>query len=592
MGDHNRFQTRYLELHRALLLDGVSLSIFDSFPEQDFLLVSRRLTQEGDSFVRLTLPTLGRAFDRALVSGIFTCPEQFRRKNRTRLPVYLYSAMSKVLDDDGRLRSRPCILSIQYLRQLLLLDSKLNFDSTQAQKDAAVSTFIECQERLSSLKLDVSHPVMASARDLISRVLGRSPLDTFNLDPKHGPGGVSEGKTNTEKWTFDSWPRSLEFLFPYSLYGKANIRLDPVHSGVPLTRSVTKVCLVPKDSRGPRLISSEPAAMQYIQQGLWRELETRFKRSRLFQSSVALRDQEKNRQHCLRSHEQQFATLDLSNASDTLSCQLIWFLLGGVRDWRRALFHARSTHARLPSGDEIRLYSFSPMGSAVCFPLETLVFWAVAVSCVSWFEGVGYSTACRTVSVFGDDIIVPLGCAAFVIDILRYIGCEPSESKCCYRTPFRESCGIETFDGTDVSITRNREYRYGEALCIEHFPSLLSYNQTLYARGYKHASSFFLTLLRRITPTASVDEPHSSSFLACGPVNKDKLKTRYNEALQRFEALVPTPRQRSEGWEDPLGRLHAALVGFRTSDRIAIRGGNTRMAWRSFDYYPKGKVVV
>lgn len=591
MGDHNRFQVRFLELHRAMLLDGVSLSLFDSFPERDYLQVSQRLISEGDSFVRITLPTLGRAFDRALVSGTFKCPEQFRRKNRTSLPLLHYPLFGKVLDDEGRLRAQPCLRSIQYIRQLFLLDSKLDVSPTQVQQETAVSTFKACQERNRSLKLDVTHPVMVRARDLISQVLGRYPLDMLALRPKHGPGGVSEGKTNTEKWSFDSWPKSLEPLFPFLWYGKPNFRLDPNDKGVPLTRSVSKICLVPKDSRGPRLISAEPAAMQYIQQGLWLEMETRFQRNSLFQSSVALRDQEKNRKHCLRAHDQGFATLDLSNASDTLSCQLIWFLFGGIRDWRRALFHARSTHARLPSGEEVRLYTFAPMGSAVCFPIETIVFWSLAVSCVSWYERIGSSSACRSVSVFGDDIIVPIGCAEFVLDILRFVGCEPSPTKCCYLTPFRESCGIETFAGTDVSITRNKQYLYGEALCIEHYPSMLSYNQSLYAAGYKHAASFFLTQLRKLSPTASVDEPHRSSFLACGPVYKDGLKTRYNKDLHRFEAWVPTPRQRSENWTDPLGRLHAALSGLRTSDRMAIRGGNTRMAWRQFDYFPKGSGV-
>lgn len=593
LGDLNRFQVRYLELHRALLLDGVSFGLFDSFPERDFLTVSQRLANEGDSFVRMALPTLGRAFDRALVSGTFQCPEQFRRKNRTRLPLLWFTVFDRVLDSDsGTLRPQPCVRSIQYLRQILLLDSKIDYPSTVVQQETALRTFADCQARMRALKLDVSHPVMERARDLISHVLGRQPLDTHHLVPKHGPGGVAEGKTNTEKWHFDSWPRSLEPVFPFLMYGKPNIRLDPKHSGIPLTRSVTKVCLVPKDSRGPRLISAEPAAMQYVQQGLWREMETRFQRSSLFSSSVALRDQGKNREHCLRAHDQGFATLDLSNASDTISCQLIWFLFGGIRDWRRALFHARSTHARLPTGEEIRLYSFAPMGSAVCFPIETIVFWSIAVSCVSWFERIGYSSACRLVSVFGDDIIVPVDSASFVLDILRMIGCEPSPSKCCYMTPFRESCGIETFNGIDVSITRNKQYLYGEALHIEQFPSLLSYNQSLYASGYKEASRFFLTLLRRLTPTASVDERCSSSFLACGPYSKGGLKTRWNDKLHRFEAYVPVPRQRSENWECPQDRLMASLVGARTSDRMALRGGNTRLAWKSFDYFPKGRIVV
>lgn len=584
MGDHNRFQVRFSELHRAILLDGVQFRIFDSFPELDYLLIQRRLEEEGDSFVLRTLPLLGRALDQALVSGIFLCPEQFRRKSRTRLPLLLFTAFSRVFSSEGVLLTHACSVTIQFLRQLLLLDSKLEQPSDRSQEAAVESRFRDCQQILSATRLDADDPLLQGARELCSLVLNSVDFEALDTVPSHGPGAVAEKKTANEKWEFKSWPKSLEPVFPYLHFGKPNIRLSSTDRGVPLVSSETRACFVPKDNRGPRLISVEPAAMQYVQQGIWRCMERVISRHKLTSQSIAFRDQTENQRMCARAAADGFGTIDLSNASDTVSCQLVWYLLSGARKWRRALFHARSTHVVFPSG-RVRLYSFAPMGSATCFPSETLVFWALAVSCVSSVLKVGMLRASRMTRVFGDDIIVPEACVPPLLSLLRRVGCEPNPSKTCYETPFRESCGVEYFGNDDVSITRNRHYYYGCNLQLEQYPSILSYNQSFYKAGYMNAARFWLERLRSITPTASIPRVIPNTFVAFGSPDLGGLKLRWNTGYQRFEAWTPVSRQRYLRWEEGHpARLTAALVGSSTSDRTAIRGGNTRLAWKSFEF--------
>jgi hypothetical protein len=103
------------------------------------------------------------------------------------------------------------------------------------------------------------------------------------------------------------------------------------------------------------------------------------------------------------------------------------------------------------------------MGNATTFPVETLVFWAIAVSCCMFYRNKKYygvapwritSTLTlprdrRDVSVFGDDIILPTEVVPDLFYMLGSIGFSINSEKSYFGKglSFRESCGGDFFHG-------------------------------------------------------------------------------------------------------------------------------------------------
>lgn len=465
-----RATDRIYELRRALVADGKLRGI--PISDQDCSGEFAKIRKNGVSYVYETLPTFGRQFDRGLVSGVLEIPLDTKGLN---VP---FPELWKRVFEDEKLSRNPCLETIRFLRQYLLLDSKVVRPPTIEQSTNAVQVFIDQQKALSKIKVPVGHPVLELAKSYLTLTLKR--LDLSAIDPGHGPGVVVEKLDADWKWLFTSWPRRVERKYPFCVYGLPSYYHLPI-KGVPLyRRKPTKCCLVPKDFRGPRLISAEPAAMQYLQQGQLRKLVEHVKRSRVLSRSIDFGDQTPNQRRAQKAYANGEVTVDLSSASDTLSASLVWYLLSGVPDVRRYLFTVRSTHMSTRSGD-VKLYAFAPMGSAICFPVETLMFWALSMGSVALtrstrnvvqgepldFVDGSATVIADLVRVFGDDIIIPDSAFPILSQVLTEVGCQVNTHKTCYRTPFRESCGSEWFNGHDVTIIRNRSLLYEKAVTIQ-----------------------------------------------------------------------------------------------------------------------------
>jgi hypothetical protein len=128
-------------------------------------------------------------------------------------------------------------------------------------------------------------------------------------------------------------------------------------------------------------------------------------------------------------------------ASDTVSYLTVMELLPS--DWFEALDAVRSPVCELPDGSFKILEKFSSMGNGATFELESLIFYSLlhVVCCVDEE---------RTISVYGDDLICPTDCYDRVLDALSLLGFIPNKSKSFGSGPFRESCGKDYWDGTDV----------------------------------------------------------------------------------------------------------------------------------------------
>jgi hypothetical protein len=514
MGDLNSFLERIIALRQALIGDGMMNGL--PFSDKDQQTIAERLKSEGSSFVKVTLPKLGKALDAGLISGTFNGIADFAVKRGTNLPRFMYALFERIFNTDGVLRSNPCTTTIYFLRQILLLDGKLETSYTKQQEKAALDGFRDRQRRLGKTKLPPNHPVLLRAQRLLTRMLKRCDLSV--ITPGHGPGGVAEGYDRFERWDIRAWPKRAERWYPFHVYGSQSFQaLCAQGAPVMVSDSITKCSLVPKDFKGPRLISSESAATQYLQQGQMKLLMQFVDSHWLMGRSIRFRDQTHNQDRCSTAYEDGAATLDLSNASDTVSAALVWYLLAGVPKLRSQLFCTRSQYMDV-QGERIRITAFSPMGSAVCFPVETLVFWSLSMASVRhvqhhWCDGSkdptlpSESEMASAIAVFGDDIIVPDYALAVLIGTLTEVGCEVNTSKTCYQTPFRESCGAEYFNHTDVAIIRNRRYDYDDSSKFTNYHALLDLQRKFFLCGLFSASALCVKWAEEILPVVTRTPP-------------------------------------------------------------------------------------
>jgi len=208
-----------------------------------------------------------------------------------------------------------------------------------------------------------------------------------------------------------------------------------------------------KNAKSYRLIGIEALLNLMYQLGYGSEIA-----HRLAAFGVDIRDQTLNQRRALEgSLTGALATLDLSSASDTVSKEIVYELL--PLDWAHVLARGRSAKIELPSGSIVTQEKFSAMGNGYTFPLETLIFWALASSCCK------NDSDC---SVYGDDIVVPSDRASLVMEVLHYAGFVVNKEKSYTSGPFRESCGKDYFEGIDVRPFYQKEWISGQTLFVLH----------------------------------------------------------------------------------------------------------------------------
>ena len=152
------------------------------------------------------------------------------------------------------------------------------------------------------------------------------------------------------------------------------------------------------------------------------------------------------------------ATIDLSEASDSVSWDLVEYVLHGTK-LLECLRNTLTEGVLMPDGATYKLRKFAPMGSALCFPVECLIFLGIAL------------LACKrmavrpSVGVYGDDIIVPGEAEEEITFLLGHFGFLVNDKKSFwYNERFKESCGGEYFDGIDITpLYIPRRFRFPES---------------------------------------------------------------------------------------------------------------------------------
>lgn len=283
--------------------------------------------------------------------------------------------------------------------------------------------------------------VLFHAARKIQSILGPRPR-LSDLKLRFGPGATTQvtRRMASARAKLGEVPACSPNLFPAA---HAVMKMMPTYREVhgdtfPVVVHAGKVVFVPKSAKELRTVIVEPSLNTMCQAGIGD-----FMAERLRASGVNIRDQTLNQRLArIGSLTGGLATLDLSSASDTVATEVVYDLLGG--DWFSFLSTFRSGIVTL-DGTEIRLEKFSSMGNGFTFPLETLIFYALAYGCC--VEG-GDSRA--TVSAYGDDIVIDSRFSELLTLVLHDCGFIVNVEKSFSEGPFRESCGKDYFRGFDI----------------------------------------------------------------------------------------------------------------------------------------------
>nr|UJQ85133.1 MAG: hypothetical protein 3 [Leviviridae sp.] len=289
-------------------------------------------------------------------------------------------------------------------------------------------------------------------------------LTTDELCGRHGPGAVADIVTGeADKYGFPCWPLKLGHLFPHELHAYANEAIaysDP--QPYSLNEPPARLLAVPKSMKGPRLITSEPTAHQFLQQGLLKWLRAHM--PRYLRVAIDFKSQTPSRDAALEaSRTGDSMTVDLSSASDRLSLWTVERAFQGNLSVLTALHAVRTRTVVNATGcgpeDRAILRKFAGQGNATTFPVQTFIYTWISIACVLWESGVraGSCTpkqikrAARRVRVYGDDIILPSRCGHTLAELLEFLELEVNWVKTHHRGHFRESCGMDAYMGYDVT---------------------------------------------------------------------------------------------------------------------------------------------
>jgi hypothetical protein len=437
MQDQNSYAEYVLGFFHELLVDCSCWypALTKEF-NRDYQRLCSAVNSHGIRFVLDTMPAFRKHFDKCLSEGHLT-PSNLTHfgvvKKGEAIPRLFRGLTSRVFDRNGMLRGQPDINAVRLLRQLLGVFRKLRIqanikdsgnairdfyqtdmavrsgdlnwddhDSFREEVDGNDKTFVSLIDPYQSRSADLfpegnsrtSIPIRDIRRTLVNlqRIADYIASALGSFDPhewvfRHGPGSVAGQSYGSYKYDFKRWPDRLDSSFPYADFAIANFScgdLEPIEAARARGFShelPAKLCAVPKTIKAPRLIAVEPVALQWCQQAVCSYFYSKMG-STFLSKFVDFRQQEKNGRLALEaSHSRSHATIDLSAASDWISCWHVERLFRRSPMLLRALQATRSVWIKQdickysPGFHKLRKYS--TMGNATTFPVQTLFFTAI-----------------------------------------------------------------------------------------------------------------------------------------------------------------------------------------------------------------------
>lgn len=290
------------------------------------------------------------------------------------------------------------------------------------------------------------HPLVSRVRSKIRVLLGRFDSSELFDRSDWGPGvstllkGAHSVKPNkyqhetgmTQEVYDTVWP-FLEESYPLWWHRILSLRDPTIEVG-------NVVTTVPKNSKTDRVIAVEPGFNLFFQKGIGSMI-----RSRLLRGGCNLNDQSINQRLSSLAFQHGLATVDFASASDTVAFETVRLLL--PRDWYNAMVAFRCKSGRLQGTSQtLRWKKFSSMGNGYTFELESLIFYAIALTVTEMRS----PESLNFVSVYGDDVILPSNAYPDFLNLCALLGFSINQEKSFSSGNFYESCGAHWFRGVDV----------------------------------------------------------------------------------------------------------------------------------------------
>jgi len=280
-----------------------------------------------------------------------------------------------------------------------------------------------------------------------------------------------------------------------------------------------------KDLSKSRSICMEPNGYMYTQQEVKRWVYHSMETS-LISRFVHLSDQTFNQNAAVHGSKYLSSdTLDLSSASDSVHIDLVKGIFPS--QWLYYLLGTRTREVITPDGATISLKKFAPMGSALCFPVQCVVFTAISLQSYATHilgkvsgedvvteeeyssivkdgihrlhgPGTPFTRRLEPPLVFGDDIICDSRVTGDVISALIRLGFSVNVEKSFKGSQtFRESCGVFASSGEDVTPFHFKVPFFGgySTLNTSLYAALIDAINNLKRLGYHQASMFLRSVL-------------------------------------------------------------------------------------------------
>lgn len=340
--------------------------------------------------------------------------------------------------------------AVKVLSKFPYLDTKIDLQA-EAQKKF-LEAEVQCtltNDRFRGWKLGLREfnptsgvsEILYLASQKIATILGPVP-GYEKLDFRFGPGAcfgvrgdtsVYKKLTQPLECTFAFTPILSDFLAEFPGWiPEGSVPVDQVPG--------SELTFVPKDAKTDRPICIEP-----LLNGLYQKGVGSYIRNRLLRHGVNLRDQTVNQRLASLALDLDLCTVDFASASDTIAYMLVLELL--PIDWLEFLDVARSP-SFLSEGNWYDFQKFTSMGNAYTFELESMIFFALAcASCA--VSKVPYETG-KTLSVYGDDVIIPKAAYGLFLEACSFSGFTINQAKSFTSGVFYESCGTDWFLGSNV----------------------------------------------------------------------------------------------------------------------------------------------
>jgi hypothetical protein len=399
------------------------------------------------------------------------------------------------------------------LEQFLNFTKRVNIENSSLERETKENFVRTCEEVSNFNASSQPLPLLKEVRR-IARTFARYEPDTWSIfaKAKHGPGSTRE--LNAKDANAISKLSVLigdELLCKYADYPYK----------CPFVPRKSELVVVPKSATKMRTIAKEPTSLMWAQQAIKGYLDPVMDRRK----GINLHDGTINGQQALDgSIDGRLATIDLSAASDRVSLRVFRELFSGTFLYD-AVIDTRSCDCEVEDFGLVELPMVATMGSAVCFPIETIVFYSIAKAVLQLF---GYT---GDPYVYGDDIIVPTKYASTLMDVLEAYGFVVNREKSftCPRLAFRESCGVNGLLGVDVTPKMMSRFhtigsiedgslvyeKFNRSHAISNFGSFLEMSEW---SEFRLLRSFLIRQLRKLGITYY--DPQRESFSWSDPNNR------------------------------------------------------------------------